>query len=87
MRKAIKSTLKQVNSKITELTLRKTYLILSKPVVKNLTDETARELNKELWNILNTHLGQIRIGQLLSIMDFYADVKVKKFKEKSKAQE
>ena len=51
MRKVIKSTLKQVNSKITELTLRKTYLILSKPVVKNLTDETARELNKELWNI------------------------------------
>ena len=50
MRKAVKSTLKQVNSKITELTLRKTYLILSKPV-KNLTDETERELKKELWDI------------------------------------
>ena len=50
MRKAIKSTLKQVNSKITVLMLRKTDLILAKPV-KNLTDETERELNKELWDI------------------------------------
>lgn len=48
MRKAIKSTLKQVNSKITALMLRKTDLILAKPV-KNL--ETERELNKELWDI------------------------------------
>jgi len=50
MRKAIKSSLKQVNSKITVLKLRKTDLILAK-LVKNLTDETKRELNKELWDI------------------------------------
>ena len=50
MRKAIQSTLKQVNSKITVLMLRKTDLILAK-LVKNLTDETKRELNKELWDI------------------------------------
>ena len=50
MRKAIKSTLKQVNSKITVLMLRKTDLILAK-LVKNLTDETEWEINEELQNI------------------------------------
>lgn len=50
MRKAIKSTLKQINSKITALMLRKTDLILAKPI-KNLTDETEKKLNEELWDI------------------------------------
>lgn len=50
MKKEIKALLKRINSKITALMLRKTDLILAKPV-KTLTDETERELNKRLWDI------------------------------------
>ena len=68
MRKAIKSTLKQVNSKITALMLRKTDLILAKPV-KNLTDETKRELNKELLDIeQNIHELRVQKRTLINLI-------------------
>ena len=44
-----------------------------------MTAKQTLKRNKELWELLTTHVGKIRIKQLTEIMEFYATEQVKKF--------